>query len=185
MAQSASHFPHPSNDVAERMGGLVAIEELAGSKMYSGSPARLADLVKLLMEVFQPASDQQLMEFAARTLGHTVKAGGALMAGVVEEQVGSGWQGAREWGVGFVARLLAVHADVVTMPSGRRHVMSEGRTLQKWCEEAAQVQPQGQRALPCYPLAPPLPLPILPSTIPNTPLSPRTCPGRSSWACPG
>ncbi|KAL6771425.1 TOR1 [Auxenochlorella protothecoides x Auxenochlorella symbiontica] len=76
-----------SNDVAERMGGLVAIEELAGSKMYSGSPARLADLVKLLMEVFQPASDQQLMEFAARTLGHTVKAGGALMAGVVEEQV--------------------------------------------------------------------------------------------------
>ncbi|RMZ52908.1 hypothetical protein APUTEX25_001027, partial [Auxenochlorella protothecoides] len=79
--------PPPRNDVAERMGGLVAIEELAGSKMYSGSPARLADLVKLLMEVFQPASDQQLMEFAARTLGHTVKAGGALMAGVVEEQV--------------------------------------------------------------------------------------------------
>lgn len=92
-------LPTSSNDIRERTGGLVAIEELAGSKMYSGSPARLADLVKLLMEVFQPASDQQLMDFAARTLGHTVKAGGALMAGVVEEQVGIVFGGVGAWGL--------------------------------------------------------------------------------------
>lgn len=50
------------------------------------STPRLADLVKLLSDAFAPSSDEAVLRAAARTLGHLVAAGGALMADVVEEQ---------------------------------------------------------------------------------------------------
>ena len=75
-----------SSEPTERMAGVVAIDELGQTKVFGGSAARLADLVKILMDAFQPTTDQQCMEVAAKTLGHLVSTGGALMADVVEEQ---------------------------------------------------------------------------------------------------
>lgn len=66
---------------------MIAIDELAQSKVYSSSTPRLTDLAKLLMEAFQPTTDQATLEYAAKTLGKVVSSGGALMAGVAEEQV--------------------------------------------------------------------------------------------------
>ncbi|KDD73785.1 hypothetical protein H632_c1839p0, partial [Helicosporidium sp. ATCC 50920] len=71
----------------ERLAGIAAVDELAGSKVFGGSASRLSDLVKLVMESFQPNTDQHTMEVAAHTLGAVVRTGGPLMAGVVEEQV--------------------------------------------------------------------------------------------------
>ena len=67
----------------------MAIDELAETKVFGESAARLSDLVKVLMDifVFQPVTEQQTMELAARSLGRLVGTGGALMADVVEEQV--------------------------------------------------------------------------------------------------
>lgn len=98
----------------------MAIDELAESKTFSESTPRLADLVKLLSDAFAPSTDQHIMEVAARTLGHLVLAGGALMADVVEEQVKRGiqWLAAprqefsRLAGV-LVLRELAEHAPAV------------------------------------------------------------------------
>lgn len=149
-------FLRCSNDASERLGGIIAIEELSGSKLYSTSPARLSDLVKMLMEVFQLSSDQNTMEVAAKALGQTVKAGGALMAGVVEEQVrrGVGGLGGRDGAVG----------------GGKGEF--QGRWRRRW--EAGAVQPRAPepgfdgpcrpRVAPCvcaeprpYPPAPPNP----------------------------
>lgn len=77
-----------SPDPYERLAGVLAIDELASTKVFSGSAARLSDLVKALMEVFQATTEVHTMQAAAATLGNLVKAGGALMADVVEEQVG-------------------------------------------------------------------------------------------------
>ena len=77
-----------SPDPHERLAGVLAIDELAATKVFSQSAARLSDLVKLLNEVFQATTEVPTMQAAAATLGRLVKAGGALMADVVEEQVG-------------------------------------------------------------------------------------------------
>lgn len=76
-----------SPDPHERLAGVLAIDELASTKVFSASASRLSDLVKTLMEVFQATTEVHTMQAAAITLGHLVKAGGALMADVVEEQV--------------------------------------------------------------------------------------------------
>ncbi|KAI3435635.1 hypothetical protein D9Q98_001694 [Chlorella vulgaris] len=81
-----------SPDPYERLAGVLAIDELASTKVFSGSAARLSDLVKALMEVFQATTEVHTMQAAAATLGNLVKAGGALMADVVEEQVRRGIQ---------------------------------------------------------------------------------------------
>eukprot|EP00887_Chlorella_sp_A99_P006163 scaffold3.g6163.t1 len=109
-----------SPDSHERLGGVIAIDELGESKTFSESTPRLADLVKLLSDAFSPSTDQHTMEVAARTLGHLVLAGGALMADEVEEQVKRGiqWLAAprqeysRLAGV-LVLRELAEHAPAV------------------------------------------------------------------------
>lgn len=63
--------------------------ELGDTKVFGESPARLSDLVKVLMDVFQQPGgcEPGTAVLAARTLGHLVRAGGPLMADVVEEQV--------------------------------------------------------------------------------------------------
>lgn len=78
-----------SADPHERLAGVLAIDELASTKVFSQSAARLGELVKLAMEAFQATTEVHTMQAAAATLGRIVKAGGALMADVVEEQVGS------------------------------------------------------------------------------------------------
>lgn len=93
---AAAHLPPCSPDATERLAGVIAIGELAGTKVFGESPARLSDLVKVLMDVFQqPGGGYEVhtLQLAAHTLGQLVRAGGALMADVVEEQVG--WVGAR------------------------------------------------------------------------------------------
>lgn len=57
-------------------------------QVFCQSAARLSDLVKVLMEAFQATTEVHTMHAAAATLGRLVKAGGPLMADVVEEQVG-------------------------------------------------------------------------------------------------
>ena len=103
-----------SPDPHERLAGVLAIDELAATKVFSGSAARLSDLVRALMDVFQATTEVHTMHAAAATLGRLVKAGGPLMADVVEEQVGrlsspcgqapsrhcwSSWPAARQCGV--------------------------------------------------------------------------------------
>ncbi|KAL4435039.1 hypothetical protein ABPG77_003864 [Micractinium sp. CCAP 211/92] len=81
-----------SSDPHERLAGVLAIDELASTKVFSQSAARLGELVKLAMEAFQATTEAHTMQAAAATLGRIVKAGGALMADVVEEQVKRGIQ---------------------------------------------------------------------------------------------
>ena len=64
---------------------------LAATQVFCQSAARLSDLVRVLMEAFQASTEVQTMHAAAATLGRLVKAGGPLMADIVEEQVGAGW----------------------------------------------------------------------------------------------
>lgn len=85
-----------SSDPHERLAGVLAADELASTKVFSQSAARLGELVKLAMEAFQATTEVHTMQAAAATLGRIVKAGGALMADVVEEQVG--WGGGGGWG---------------------------------------------------------------------------------------
>ena len=85
-----------SPDASERLAGVLCVGELADTRVFGESPARLSDLVRLLMEVVQTPGgcEAVTMALAARTLGHLVRAGGPLMADVVEEQVrGRGRQG--------------------------------------------------------------------------------------------
>ena len=77
-----------SGDPAERLAGVLAIDELAQTRVFAQSPPRLSDLVKVLMEAFQAGAEVHTMRAAAATLGRLVRAGGPLMADVVEEQVG-------------------------------------------------------------------------------------------------
>lgn len=81
-----------SPDPHERLAGVLAIDELAATKVFSSSAARLSDLVKLVMDAFASTTEVHTMMAAAATLGHLVKAGGPLMADVVEEQVKRGIQ---------------------------------------------------------------------------------------------
>jgi hypothetical protein len=76
-----------SPDPHERLAGVLAIDELAATRAFSSSAARLSDLVRTLMEVFTASTEVHTMQAGAATLGHLVKAGGPLMADVVEEQV--------------------------------------------------------------------------------------------------
>jgi FKBP12-rapamycin complex-associated protein len=81
-----------SPDPHERLAGVLAIDELAHTKVFCQSAARLSDLMRVLMEAFQATTEVQTMHAAAATLGRLVKAGGPLMADIVEEQVKRGIQ---------------------------------------------------------------------------------------------
>ena len=69
----------------ERLAGVVAVDELGGTKAFSESASRLSDLVRLLMDAFGAGTDPMTMELAATALGRLVAAGGASVADVVEE----------------------------------------------------------------------------------------------------
>lgn len=79
-----------SPDPVERLAGVVAIDELSGTKAFEDSVSRLSDLVRILMDAFGGGTDPITMEYAAGTLGRLVRAGGASLSDVVEEQVKRG-----------------------------------------------------------------------------------------------
>ena len=79
-----------SPEPAERLAGVVCIDEVTGTKSFGDSVSRLADLVRILMDAFSGGTDIVTMEYAAATLGRLVRAGGAALSDVVEEQVKRG-----------------------------------------------------------------------------------------------
>ena len=102
-----------SGDQYERLGGVLAIDELIDVKvpapcrrhplsarcragvvtarlhaqLLGEDAAKTSHFAAYLCEVFQPGTEPLTMEVAAATLGHLVRSGGALTADIVEVEV--------------------------------------------------------------------------------------------------
>lgn len=70
----------------------MAIDELGMTKSFGESVSRLSELIRILMDAFSSGTDVSTMEYAASTLGRLVRAGGASVSDVVEDQVKRGLQ---------------------------------------------------------------------------------------------
>ena len=86
-----SHLVVQSNDTAEKLGGILAIEQLI---TFDGDDAaqkttRLSNYLRAALR----SNDNAVLIFAARALGHLAIPGGALTAELVEAEV----QSALEW----------------------------------------------------------------------------------------
>ncbi len=129
-----------SSDPHERLAGVLAIDELASTKVFSQSAARLGELVKLAMEAFQATTEAHTMQAAAATLGRIVKAGGALMADVVEEQVGG-----RLVAAGAVRELM--RASLCCLPAPRRSAQNPvGKDVESCAERVTKHRSKGHVA---------------------------------------
>eukprot|EP00898_Chlorokybus_atmophyticus_P008681 jgi/Chlat1/8814/Chrsp90S08148 len=75
-----------SHDRAEKLGGVLAIDELIDIKL--GEEAnKITRFANYLHDVFQPSCDVGTMTAASRALGHLARTGAALAADVVELEI--------------------------------------------------------------------------------------------------
>ncbi|GIL87381.1 hypothetical protein Vretimale_1690 [Volvox reticuliferus] len=75
------------NDIARRMGGVLAIDELTDVKLSGDDAAKTSRLAGMLSRVLEDSEDVTLSEAAAHTLGHLVRSGGAMASDIVEKEI--------------------------------------------------------------------------------------------------
>ncbi|GLC61314.1 hypothetical protein PLESTB_001742500 [Pleodorina starrii] len=75
------------NDIARRMGGVLAIDELTDVKLSGDDAAKTSRLASMLSRVLEDSEDATLSEAAAHTLGHLVRSGGAMTSDIVEKEI--------------------------------------------------------------------------------------------------
>ncbi|XP_017224295.1 serine/threonine-protein kinase TOR isoform X2 [Daucus carota subsp. sativus] len=81
-----------SNDVAENLGALRAIDELIDLK-FGENASKVSKFSNYMRTVFESKRDPEILILASRVLGHLARAGGAMTADEVECQV----RNALEW----------------------------------------------------------------------------------------
>ncbi|KAJ9705357.1 hypothetical protein PVL29_003411 [Vitis rotundifolia] len=81
-----------SNDVAENLGALRAIDELIDVALGE-SASKVSKFSGYVRTVFEAKRDRDILILASKVLGHLARAGGAMTADEVERQV----QNALEW----------------------------------------------------------------------------------------
>ncbi|KAK9286670.1 hypothetical protein L1049_015071 [Liquidambar formosana] len=75
-----------SNDVAENLGALRAIDELIDVALGE-SASKVSKLSNYMRHVFETKRDREILILASRVLGHLARSGGAMTADEVEHQV--------------------------------------------------------------------------------------------------
>ncbi|PON55167.1 Serine/threonine protein kinase [Parasponia andersonii] len=75
-----------SNDVAENLGALRAIDELIDVALGENA-SKVSKFSNYMRTVFEAKRDPDILELASRVLGHLARAGGAMTADEVEHQV--------------------------------------------------------------------------------------------------
>ncbi|KAM7479086.1 hypothetical protein LguiA_027299 [Lonicera macranthoides] len=75
-----------SNDVAENLGALRAIDELIDLTLGE-SASKVSKFTKYMQTVFEVKRDPKILILASKVLGHLARAGGAMTADEVERQV--------------------------------------------------------------------------------------------------
>ena len=75
-----------SNDVAENLGALRAIDELIDVALGENA-SKVSKFSNYMRTVFEVKRDPDILELASRVLGHLARAGGAMTADEVEHQV--------------------------------------------------------------------------------------------------
>ncbi|KAL5560921.1 hypothetical protein UlMin_030668 [Ulmus minor] len=75
-----------SNDVAENLGALRAIDELIDVALGENA-SKVSKFSNYMRNVFEVKRDPDILELASRVLGHLARAGGAMTADEVEHQV--------------------------------------------------------------------------------------------------
>ena len=75
-----------SNDAAENMGALRAIDELIDVALGENA-SKVSKFSNYMRTVFDVKRDPEILELASRVLGHLARAGGAMTADEVEYQV--------------------------------------------------------------------------------------------------
>ncbi|KAF8410286.1 hypothetical protein HHK36_002811 [Tetracentron sinense] len=75
-----------SNDVAENLGALRAIDELIDVALWE-SASKVSKFSDYMWNVFEAKRDPEILILASRVLGHLARAGGAMTADEVERQV--------------------------------------------------------------------------------------------------
>lgn len=75
-----------SNDVAENLGALRAIDELIDVTLGE-SASKVSKFSSYMRNVFEFKRDPEILTLASRVLGHLARAGGAMTADEVEYQV--------------------------------------------------------------------------------------------------
>lgn len=75
-----------SNDVAENLGALRAIDELIDVALGENA-SKVSKFSNYMRNVFELKRDPDILVLASRVLGHLARAGGAMTADEVERQV--------------------------------------------------------------------------------------------------
>lgn len=75
-----------SNDVAENLGALRAIDELIDVALGENA-SKVSKFSNYIRSVFEVKRDPEILVLASRVLGHLARAGGAMTADEVERQV--------------------------------------------------------------------------------------------------
>lgn len=75
-----------SNDAAENMGALRAIDELIDVALGENA-SKVSKFSNYMRTVFETKRDPEILELASRVLGHLARAGGAMTADEVEHQI--------------------------------------------------------------------------------------------------
>lgn len=75
-----------SNDVAENLGALRAIDELIDVALGENA-SKVSRFSSYMRNVFEVKRDPEILVHASRVLGHLARAGGAMTADEVERQV--------------------------------------------------------------------------------------------------
>lgn len=75
-----------SNDVAENLGALRAIDELIDVALGENA-SKVSKFSNYMRAVFETKRDPEILVLASRVLGHLARAGGAMTADEVERQV--------------------------------------------------------------------------------------------------
>ncbi|XP_038887537.1 serine/threonine-protein kinase TOR-like [Benincasa hispida] len=75
-----------SNDVAENLGALRAIDELIDVALGENA-SKVSKFSNYIRNVFELKRDPEILVLASRVLGHLARAGGAMTADEVERQV--------------------------------------------------------------------------------------------------
>ncbi|KAK3193133.1 hypothetical protein Dsin_024443 [Dipteronia sinensis] len=75
-----------SNDVADNLGALRAIDELIDVALGENA-SKVSKLSNYMRTVFEVKRDREVLVLARRVLGHLARAGGAMTADEVEFQV--------------------------------------------------------------------------------------------------
>lgn len=75
-----------SNDVAENLGALRAIDELIDVALGENA-SKVSKFSSYIRNVFELKRDPEILVLASRVLGHLARAGGAMTADEVERQV--------------------------------------------------------------------------------------------------